>query len=572
MTKKLIALLLCLCMAVSLFTACGNKSEVEDTVNNPVSSDEKEPAASEESKPVENEPVEEAAKHVEVLRIGTTYANESFSVWTTAGAFGRMNYHSFTNLCFWSFDENNELSTEGTFFNGWEINEDNTVLTLNYDLTDLYWHDGTPVSDDDVLFTMNFWTARNYPLFLHFTNVEVLETGKIQLTFDSPMAFSFLNQTCQMYFIMPEHIWGDVEDPASYDAEDKSIGCGPFKLVAIDNDAQVSYYEAVENYPLGEITVDKVELHSYDNEASLIQAMINNEIDVMYGYSDGLDTTLLPLIENIPEIDPGQSLNSATYQMMFGFNQYPTDQLPIRQAVSYALDYELLCSTLGGDYGQIASTGAVSPACLGYDASLPANTRDLEKAMQVLDEAGYIDVDGDGFRELPDGEQMSIRIGLQSTSDLYKRNAEIIQTNLAEVGIRAVVDEETIANADYRTEQRMQGLYDIWLSMTTSGMATWGGVAKYAAAVTITSGQRFGTYADPTYLAAYDAMEASRNYDEYIAAFQDIQRMNSEDIPVIAFAIESIFFPYRTDAITGWNNYPARGVINTSTWYNAVAK
>ena len=112
MTKKLIALLLCLCMAVSLFTACGNKSEVENPANNPVSSDEKELAASEESKPVENEPMEEAAKHVEVLRIGTTYANESFSVWTTAGAFGRMNYHSFTNLCFWSFDENNELSTE----------------------------------------------------------------------------------------------------------------------------------------------------------------------------------------------------------------------------------------------------------------------------------------------------------------------------------------------------------------------------------------------------------------------------------------------------------------------------
>jgi peptide/nickel transport system substrate-binding protein len=200
------------------------------------------------------------------------------------------------------------------------------------------------------------------------------------------------------------------------------------------------------------------------------------------------------------------------------------------------------------------------------------NSRDLAKAAKVLDEAGYVDVDGDGFRELPDGEQMSIRIGLQSVNDLYKRNAEIIQTNLAEVGIRAVVDEETISNADYRTAQRMEGQYDMWLSMTTSGMATWGGVAHYAASVTITSGQRFGTYADPDYLAAYNAMSESTNYDEYVAAFKDIQRMNYEDIPVIAFAVESIFYPYRTDAITGWTNYPARGVINTSTWYTAVAK
>lgn len=569
MVKKLIAFFLCLCMIVSPLTACGGQSAgnaetIEEANTSSGAENTTSPGAILSS--------DEEAAHVEVLRIGTTYANESFSVWTTDGAFGRMNYHSFTNLCFWSFDENNELSSEGTFFRNWEISDDNTVLKLEYDLTGLYWHDGVPVTDEDVLFSMNFWTDRNYPLFLHFTSIEIPETGKIELTFDTPMAFSFLNQTSQMYFILPEHIWGDVDDPASYDEDDKSIGCGPFKLVDIDYDAQVSYYEAVDNYPLGEVTIDSVEIHSYDNEASLIQAMINNEIDVMYGYSNGLDTTLLPLIENIKEIDPGQSLNSATYQMMFGFNQYPTSELPIRQAIAYALDYELLCSAIGGEYGQIASTGAVSPACLGYDDSLPVNSRDLNRSAQILDDAGYIDVNGDGYRELPDGTEMSIRIGLQNTSDLYKRNAEIIQANLAEVGIRAVVDEKTISNADYRTEQRMEGQYELWLSQTTSGMATWGGVAHYAASVTITSGQRFGTYADPSYLAAYDAMSQSKNYDEYIAAFQDIQRMNAADVPVIALAVESIFYPYRTDTITGWTNYPARGVINTSTWYSAVAK
>ena len=118
----------------------------------------------------------------------------------------------------------------------------------------------------------------------------------------------------------------------------------------------------------------------------------------------------------------------------------------------------------------------------------------------------------------------------------------------------------------------MNGEYEMWLSMTTVGMAVWGGVAHYAAAVTITSGQRFGTYADPEYLAAYDAMSKSTNYDEYIAAFRDIQKMNSEDVPVVVLAIMSTFFPYRNDTITGWIDYPAWGVINCKTWYNAVAK
>ena len=514
----------------------------------------------------------EEPRHVENLRIGMLKANDTFSIFSQNGAFGLMNYNGFVVLNFWHFDENAQLSTEGCFFRSMEVSEDDRQLTLTYDTTDLYWHDGVPVTDDDVTFTFDFWKAQNYPLFLHVEKAEIPESGKCVVTFDEEMAFSFMNQTTLMYHFMPKHIWENVENPKDYDGEDAAIGCGPYKLVKKDMDAQVSYYEAVENYPLGNVTVDKVELHSYDNAASLAQALMNNEVDVMYNYSSGMDSTLIPMLESDPAIDIGQSLNSGTYQMMFGFNQYPTDQYAVRKAITLSLNYELLRDTIAGEYGEIASTGAVSPVCLGYDANLPVNHRDLDEAARILDEAGYVDVNGDGFRELPDGSEMSIRIGLQSTNDFYKRNAEIIQNNLAESGIRAVVDEKTISDADYRTAQRMNGEYEMWLSMTTVGMAVWGGVAHYAAAVTITSGQRFGTYADPEYLAAYDAMSKSTNYDEYIAAFRDIQKMNSEDVPVVVLAIMSTFFPRRNDTITGWIDYPAWGVINCKTWYNAVAK
>jgi peptide/nickel transport system substrate-binding protein len=560
--KKLIAMLLCVCMLTSLLYGCASNSNSAPTaaaLENPTTV----PAGDTGS--VEGE-------HVKLLRIGMLRANDTFSIFSQNGCFGYMNYNGFVVLNFWHFDENAELNTEGCFFRTWEVSADGRQVTLTYDIENLYWHDGVPVTEEDVIFSFEFWKKQNYPLFLHIESVEIPEPGVCVVAFDSPMAFSFMNQSTLMYHFMPKHIWESIEEPGKYDGEDASIGCGPYKLVNIDADAQVSYYEAVEGYPLGEITVDKVELHSFDNDASLIQAMMNNEIDVMYNYSSGLSSTLVPLAENDANINLGQSLNSATYQVMFGFNQYPTNQLAIRKAIAYSLDYELLRDTIAGDYGQISSTGAVSPVCLGYDASLPQNVRDLTQAAEILDAAGYADVDGDGFRELPDGGQMTIRIGLQTVSDFYKRNAEIIQINLAEAGIRAEVDEKTISDADYRTAQRMNGEYDLWLSMTTVGMAAWGGVAHYAAAVTITSGQRFGTYADPAYLAAYDAMSESRNYEEYIAAFRDIQRMNSEAVPVIAFAVMSTFFPYRTDAITGWIDYPSWGVINCRTWYHTVAK
>lgn len=556
MTKKVLALFLVAVMAMGSLAGCGAPAQSP-------------PSAQETASPV---PGESAPKNVDLLRIGTTYANNAFSIFSQDGAFGRMNYNSFVSLCFWAFNENGELSSDGCFFRDWEISDDDTQLTLSYDVTDLYWHDGEPVTTEDVVFSFEFWRAQNYPLFLHFTNIESVDEQTLRLTFDKPMAFSFMNQSTLMYCIMPKHIWEGVETPKEYGEENASVGCGPYRLVSKDMDAQVSYYEAVENYPLGNITVDKVELHSYDSQSSLIQAMLNNQIDVMYGYSASLDTTLLPLVENVADIDLGESVNTATYQIVFGFNQHPTNDLAFREAVRYALDYDILNDAISGGYGTPASKGAVSPSSLGYHAGLEPNARDLDAAAKVLDKAGYADVDGDGMRELPDGSRMDVKIALQSSSDLYKRLAEVIQITLAEAGIRVSVDEETISNTDYTATLRKDGSYQIYLGMTTVGIAAWTGIASYIADVVITSGQHFGTYADENYLAAYNAMSEATSYDEYIAAFTTIQQLNAEDAPAVALAIMKTFYPYRTDRITGWTNYPAWGVINTSTWYNAVLK
>lgn len=556
MTKRVLALFLVAVLAMGSLAGCGAPAQSTPSAQGTVS-----PA------PSENTP-----ENVDLLRIGTTYANNAFSIFSQDGAFGRMNYNSFVSLCFWAFDENGELSSDGCFFRDWEISDDDTQLTLSYDVAGLYWHDGEPVTTEDVVFSFEFWRAQNYPLFLHFTDIESVDEHTLRLTFDKPMAFSFMNQATLMYCIMPKHIWEGVETPKEYGEENAAIGCGPYKLVSKDMDAQVSYYEAVGNYPLGDITVDKVELHSYDNQSSLIQAMLNNQIDVMYGYSASLDTTLLPLVESAENIDLGESINTATYQIVFGFNQYPTNDLAFRKAVRYALNYDVLNDAISGGLGTPASLGAVSPSCLGYNGSLGANTRDLDKAAKTLDAAGYVDVDGDGMRELPDGSRMDVKIALQSSTDLYKRLAEVIQITLAEAGIRVSVDEETISNTDYTATLRKDGSYQIYLGMTTVGIAAWTGIASYIADVIITSGQHFGTYADEDYLAAYNAMTEATNYDEYITAFTTIQELNAEEAPAVALAIMKTFYPYRTDRITGWTNYPAWGVINTSTWYNAVLK
>lgn len=519
-----------------------------------------------------------SGKHLELLRIGGTYANDVFSAWSQAGAYGQANYHSFSQLNLWRIDENGEITGDGCFFKKWDISGDNKVLTLYFDpLGKLMWHDGEPVTMEDVLFTFEHYKKQNSAKFQTITNVEPVSDTSIRLTFSEPTAFGFMHGTTLTAYLLPKHIWENIEDPRTYRGPDAVIGCGPFKFVSVDQDAQISYYEAVEDYPIGEITIDRVELKSYDNQAAILMALRNDEVDVMYCYSASLDTSLLPTIENNRDIDKGESIDKGTVQLIFGFDQQPTEDLNFRKGIAYALNYELISQTISGGYGEIASTGAASPAQLGYADGFPKNRQDIKKANEYLDEGGFKDIDGDGMRELPDGSQMEVKVLVYYyPPDLvpkYKRIVEIMQVNLEEVGVRISADEQSMAdNRDYILDVIRNNKYQLWIGSTTISTATWGGIANYVADLPDISGQFFGTYKDPEYLDAYTRMLCSTNYDEYKQAYKDAQRMNAEQTTAIVLDISKVFYPYRTDKITGWINYPGMGAVHGATWYNTYAK
>ena len=74
---------------------------------------------------------------------------------------------------------------------------------------------------------------------------------------------------------------------------------------------------------------------------------------------------------------------------------------------------------------------------------------DADKAAEMLDEAGYKDVDGDGYRELPDGSPMDLSVIPQYSSksmDMRNRIAEVIMNSLDKVGIKNHVDSDSISN------------------------------------------------------------------------------------------------------------------------------
>jgi len=521
---------------------------------------------------------EPALKNAEVLRIGGSYANEIFSAWSQRSAYGQANYHSFSQLNLWRVDAELGLTGDGCFFDSWDVSEDNTELVLHFSsLGKLMWHDDVPVTMEDVIFTFEHYKQHNVAAFQKIVSVEEVSDSSIRLTFNEPTAFGFMHSTTLSSYLLPKHVWENVEDPRTYNGEDAVIGAGPFRFVSVDRDAQISYYEAMPDYPIGDISIDRVELKSYDNQTGIIMAMMNNEVDVMYTYSAPLDHSMLDVIAGNSDIEPGGTIDPSTYQLIFGFGKYPTNDYNFRKGLSYAFDYELISQVISGEYGQVATTGAGSPSQKGYDPNYPLNVRDVAKANEFLDLGGFIDIDGDGFREFPDGTQMNIEVFRHYYPPelvfTYGRIVEVMETNLAEVGVRISLDEQAWSdNQEYILSTMRNNEYQLMLITTPLSMVTWGSITNYVADLTELSGRFFGTYQDPDYLDAYKRILFSTNYDDYEAAYRDIQRMNAQDVTALVWDITTSFYPHRTDKLTGWINYPGVGVVHGETWYNTYSK
>ena len=289
----------------------------------------------------------------------------------------------------------------------------------------------------------------------------------------------------------------------------------------------------------------------------------------MYDYSNSLNATMVDSITGVEGLDPGMSDNPGNYQLVFGFNEQPTDDLTFRKAVRAALDYELLRVTIGGEDGQIPHAGIVAPPNNGFDGSLPELAQDVDEANALLDEGGYVDADGDGWRDMPDGSELNVLITPQynkTRQALYLRIAEVLKTNLEAVGVQTTMDEESVRNSDHATEVRKQGTYELYIGYTSPGVAMYDTAFMYM--IGDNDNNRWGTCLLPEFVAAYEAKKTAGSYEAYNAAMKELQALADEQVVGLALCWDKAYFPYRTDHYEGWTNFPGWGVINYKTWFS----
>jgi len=229
--------------------------------------------------------------------------------------------------------------------------------------------------------------------------------------------------------------------------------------------------------------------------------------------------------------DPDYSV-SQTISMRTGFSYLnaaegrPLANKDLRTAICMAVDDATITgTTTGGLYSEGCS---VVPSSLdfGYDQLTDATPHDVERAKKILDDAGIVDSDGDGFREL-DGTKIDLDYVTYDSRNLSVM-AEAVSTQLAEIGIQATV---TKLDADTEWDRLVAGEYDMnssnWMT------AQEGDPYSYLANWYSKSDANYCGYRNDEYDSLYEQLETELDTEERKKIFVRLQQILIDDAAVL---------------------------------------
>jgi peptide/nickel transport system substrate-binding protein len=290
---------------------------------------------------------------------------------------------------------NSEGKLEPALAGSYTVSEDG--LTYTFKLREnLKWHDGEPITADDVIFTI--LTAQNpdYDSFQR-QNWQGIDVSKLD---NQTVIFKLKNKYAQFpsnttLGILPKHIWENIK-PSNFALSEMNIkptvGAGPYKFSKIKRDqfGNIKSLELVafENYYGGKPYISKITFKFYTSEDELITAYNKSEIDSL-GF---LSPQKINSIRFRGQLKIKKLKLPRYFAIFFNQNQSkPLSDKNVRLALSYATDKkEILNKVLSGN-GTIVDSPLL-PGIIDLPSSKDDFQRydfDAEKAKKILDDAGW---------------------------------------------------------------------------------------------------------------------------------------------------------------------------------------
>lgn len=466
------------------------------------------------------------------------------------------------------YDSMFQLNLDGTYSpelaESYDISEEGKVWTFKI-RDGVMWHDGEPLTASDIAFSYNFYAAHEDFPFLpvyteYFDSVEAPDDSTVVITLTEAIP----NMESQLVFlyVIPEHIWGGLEGEAASEFENlEMIGTGPFKMLEYQQNAFVRL-GAVKDHYLYSPKIDEAVFQTFDNPDALVQALRTGQVDMI----TEMPNTAVPGLRNEANIQLVTGAPFAPSVADVIFNLATEEVCPpedgicsghpalrdrnVRLALAHATDKQKIIDVVLLGLGTPGLTLIPDGLGVWYNNTIEDYEFNIDLANQILDDAGYVDADGDGVRDMPDGsDSLTFRLNWASDSTEYPREAELLSEMWSQIGVKAelqALDPDTLTAVCCPTFD-----YDIilwgWGSDPDPGF-----LLSVMTTDEIPTGNSETAYSNPTYDQLYSEQATELDLERRKEIIWQMQEIVHDDIVYIIPYYDQSVQAFRTDRFTGW--------------------
>jgi peptide/nickel transport system substrate-binding protein len=447
----------------------------------------------------------------------------------------------------------------------WETSDDGLTWTFHLN-KDAKWHDGKPVTSEDVAYTYQRILDEEQGLYIDAVKqIESIETPD-----EHTVVFKTGEPSVQMLntyvYILPKHIWEDVPaDETKSFKNEPVIGSGPFQAVEW-SEGQFARLETNPDYFRGAPKIDEIIFQFYDNDDTMVQALKNGEVDYIYN----MPINLFKSLENQEGIETNSAPDPGFTEL--GFNLYePTPEAieefgapkkttgnpalldpVVREAINWAIDEEALTERILQGEG-VAGTTVVPPALANYHLEIPESEIqgfDIERSKELLKQAGWEDTNGDGTVD-KNGKELELRLFVRTEDADAETQGEFLEDWFTEAGIglkTKAMGDTALTDAIYAAD------YDMFIW-------GWGSEADPDFILSVLTCDQFMGWSDTfwcndEYSDMYLEQKQQLDLDERAATIKEMQRIAYEDNPYVILYYDNQLEAWRTDKFEGWTKTP----------------
>ena len=392
----------------------------------------------------------------------------------------------------------------------WKPNADGSVWTFSL-RKGVKWHDGTAFTAADVVATMDRLSASNLKAYIKAGSTKAVDDFTVEITLNSPDG-QFPQQVGaynpQSVITPKDYVLGTTLDK-------RMTGTGAFKMTKYDP-AIGATFEANTDWWGGKPYLDKLEFLFSEDIATQIAGLQGGAADAIVQFSVLGGDALLSDSNMVVETIHG----SAHRQIWMNTREGNYTDVKVRQAIALGIDRQALIDTVLKGKGDIGNDHPISPIYPFFDATLPQRKRDVEKAKQLLKDAG--------------------KEGLEAT--MYFPNlqeipqlAQLVQSQLKDIGMKVTLQQEKNVDGDewckvYDSKVEPAGC-DGGMDFGIVDYGPRGVPDVYLVKAYATGEWNSAHYISEPFRAAVKKYQSSLDLDGQKAAIKDIQKIANTDVP-----------------------------------------